>query len=90
MIDLEAAHSTLHHLQMLISHGALRALCCELRNEGERGQYVAALQTALDLLDWEEVILSRLANGTSAFELVITQKGIRSRVWKKEEGSDLQ
>lgn len=90
MIDLEAAHLTLHHLQTLIRHGAFSALRCELQSKEGRERCAAALQTALDLLEWEGVVLTRLVDKTSASELMITRKGITSRVWKKEEGGDLQ
>lgn len=85
IIDLEAAHLTLHHVKTLIDHGAVSALCDELQSKEERERCAAALQTALDLLEWEGVVLTRLVDKTSASELTITRKGITSRVWQKGE-----
>lgn len=57
MKDLEVAYLTLHHIKTLLSHGALSALYREFQQLQGREQCVAALHTALALLEREGVTL---------------------------------
>ena len=59
MRKLEAAYLTLHHIKTLISGGALSALYHELEQPQGCEQCVAALHTALALLEQEGVTLDR-------------------------------
>lgn len=84
IIDLEAAHLTLHHVKTLVDHGAVSALCDELQSEEGRERCAAALQTALDLLEREGVVLTRLVDETRASKLAAMRKG--PIIWVQPKG----
>lgn len=59
ILSLESAHLAIFHMKTLLEHGAFDALRGNLQQQQERERYIAALQTALDVLEAHGLTLDR-------------------------------
>ena len=56
---MEVAHLTLNHMKVMLEHDAIQVLASEFQQPQERERYLAALQTALELLEANGVTVDR-------------------------------